>query len=179
MSVATGSLVERGSRLLAIVGMLVMVLVAIYTVVDVLLRYFLNAPLPGAVDIVTYGLALAVGAVMPWGLFSGQHVSVPLVVDRLPDPLRRVADALVTTVVAVFMVVLTWRLALFAIARFETGETMWILGIVLWPFWTGVATLFALACLVQGVVAVAAWRRVVRPDAADRAGRSAGMDAPS
>lgn len=169
MSVGEGSLIDRGSRFLAILGMLAMVLVALYTVADVLLRYFLNAPLPGAVDIVSYGLALAVGAVMPWGLYSGQHVAVPLLVDRLPGALRRLADALVMSLVAVFLLVLTWRLALFAAGRFETGETMWILGIVLWPFWAAVAVMFALACVVQTVLALAAWHRLARPGAPAKA----------
>lgn len=164
MRIGEGSLVDRGSRFLAVLGMLVMVTVAVYTVVDVLLRYLLDAPLPGAVDLVTYGLALAVGAVMPWGLYSGQHVAVPLLVDRLPPFPRRVADALVMTTVAVFMAALTWRIALFALERFRTGETMWILGYVLWPIWTAVAAMFALALLVQTGLAVAACVRVVRPE---------------
>lgn len=154
---------RRTSEAMAVAGMVLIAAVGLYTVVDVVMRYVFNAPLPGAVDIVTYGLAGGVGLVMPYSIVTGQHVAVTFLINVAPPRLRAVLDALILTGNAVFFVVFTWRIASFALERYAMDETMWILGWPVWPAWTLVTAGFGAAMLLALHVALLAWILLFRP----------------
>ena len=152
-------LMTRIGEALAVAGMALIAGVGLYTVADVVMRYVFNSPLPGAVDVVTYGLAGGVALVMPHSVVTGRHVSVTLLVDMVGTRVRAVLDALVLTVFAAFFCIFTWRIAAFASERFALGEEMWILGWPVWPAWGLVTAGFGIATLVLVFMAGLAWRR--------------------
>lgn len=141
----------------------VIAVVAFYTVADVFLRYAFNAPLPGAVDIVSYGLAVAVACVLPYSIVTHQHVSVTLFIDHLPGVVRRVLDALILAVNAGFFCLLAWRSIVFAEEKFAGGEKMWILGWPVWPAWGLIAAGLAVAAAVSVLIAAFAVNGIARP----------------
>ena len=157
-----GGWLHRLAAALALAGMGVVALVGLYTVGDVVMRYVFNAPLPGAVDVVTYGLALAVGAVMPWGVVARSHVAVTILADRAGPRGRALLDAFVLTVVAGFFVLLAWRIGLYALERLGAGDTMWILAWPVWPVWGLVALGLAGAAVTAVLVAALGWRAAAR-----------------
>ncbi len=156
-------LMTRIGETLAVAGMALIAGVGLYTVADVVMRYVFNSPLPGAVDIVTYGLAGGVALVMPHSVVTGRHVAVTLLVNAVGRRLRAVLDALVLSVVAVFFCVFTWRIAVFTAERFALGEQMWILGWPVWPAWALVTAGFGIATLFAFFMAALAWMRPFLP----------------
>lgn len=155
--------IGRIGEALAVAGMALIAGVGLYTVADVVMRYVFNSPLPGAVDIVTYGLAGGVALVMPHSMVTGRHVAVTLLVDAVGGRVRAVLDALVLTVVAAFLCVFTWRIAVFTAERFALGEKMWILGWPVWPAWGLVTLGFGTATLFALFMAALAWARPFLP----------------
>ena len=152
-------LMARIGEALAVSGMTLIAGVGLYTVADVVMRYVFNAPLPGAVDVVTYGLAGGVALVMPHSVVTGRHVAVTLLVNAVGARIRAILDAFVLTLVAVFLCVFTWRIAVFTSERFALGEKMWILDWPVWPAWGLVTTGFGTATLFALLIAALAWMR--------------------
>lgn len=146
---------HRASAGAALVGMAVICGVMVYTVCDVALRYTLNAPLPGAVDVMAYGLALAVAASMPWGFANGTHVRVDLLSATLPPRARSAMDCAIQLVCAAGIGALAWRLWQLAGARRASGDRMWILQFETWPLWYAVSLGFG-ACVLVCLIAAAA-----------------------
>ncbi len=157
------ALMTRIGEALALAGMALIAGIGLYTVGDVVMRYVFNSPLPGAVDIVTYGLAGGVALVMPHSVVTGRHVAVTLLVNAVGRRVRVVLDAVVLTIVALFFSVFTWRLAVFAAERFAVGDTMWILGWPVWPVWGLVTAGFGTATLFALCMAALAWTRPFLP----------------
>ncbi|WP_074444932.1 TRAP transporter small permease [Saliniramus fredricksonii] len=145
---------QRASAVSAIVGMLIIALVMIFTVCDVVMRFTLSRPLAGAVDVMTYGLALAVAAVMPWGFAKNSHVSVDILSTTLPPRPRAVLDCAINLVCAIAIGALAWRLWLLAGSRRASGDRMWILQFETWPLWYAVAAGFGACVFVCLIVAV-------------------------
>lgn len=146
---------QRASAAGAVVGMMIIALVMVFTVCDVVLRYTLNRPLTGAVDVMTYGLALAVAAVMPWGFVNKTHVSVDILSTSLPSRPRAILDCIISLISAVAIAALAWRLWLLAEARRASGDRMWILQFETWPLWYAVAAGFGV-CVIVCLIAAAA-----------------------
>lgn len=145
----------RISEFSAVIGMLIVFAVMIFTVLDVALRYLFNSPLGGSVDIMTYGLALAVAAAMPYGFANSNHVRIDVAVAALPKTIGHSIDAIVHLVCAAAMAVLGWRIWVIAGARRARGDRMWILQYETWPLWYAVAAAFW-ACVFVCLLACAA-----------------------
>lgn len=146
---------RRASAASAVFGMMIIALVMLFTVSDVALRYTLNRPLAGGVDVMAYGLALAVAAVMPWGFASKSHVSVDILSNALPPRPRAAFDCVINLVSAVAIAALAWRLWLLAGTRRASGDRMWILQFETWPLWYAVAAGFGV-CMIVCLIAAAA-----------------------
>lgn len=152
---------RRVSEAVALIGMAVVLAMVLYTGVDVLLRWLFNAPLPGAVDVVSYGLGFAVAAVMPYGFVNNDHVSVSLLQDALPPRGRALLTALVGITCTIFMAGLTYRTWIYAFERKAVGDTMWILGYQVWPVWVAIAALFTLTVAMVALIPILAVARAI------------------
>lgn len=114
-------------------GALLLALVAV-TVVDVIGRYLLNAPLAGAFELTQLTLCALVFAALPLVSRSGGHVGVDLLVEALPPLARRIAAVLAATVSAVVLLYFAWRLGLLAARQWEDGARSVALGVPFAPF---------------------------------------------
>ncbi|MCC5808915.1 MAG: TRAP transporter small permease [Ectothiorhodospiraceae bacterium] len=149
------------SEWLALSGGVVLVGMALYTVVDVLGRKFLGQPLPGGVDVVSYGLGLAIASALPYCSAAGQHISVSMFTDMLPRRALALSYFLTSTVSAVFVGLLTYRIILHTISRYESGNVMWMLGFKVWPVWSVICALLVLKFVIVVLLATTALTNLV------------------
>lgn len=112
------------------------------TVVDVLGRYFLSQPLPGAFELTEVGLVLLIFAGLPLVSAREEHVNVPLLVERLGPRGRQVQAWLVRILGAALLALLAWRLWLRAGQLLSFGDRTTYLSIPMGP----VAYAAALGC---------------------------------
>ena len=153
-----GTVVSALARALALLGGLVLVLIAMLTVISVfgraLIAYGLG-PVPGDYELVEAGCAFAVFAFLPWCQLQRAHATVDVFVAwASPRAQARLSLAsnlmltIVTTVVA-------WQLGLGLADKASYGETTFILQMPVWYGYAGAligAAMFAVAC------AYTAWR---------------------
>lgn len=93
---------------LAVFAAVLIAAMTLIVTIDVLLRYFFNAPLLGAAEICAYSLVWLTFLAAAWILKKEAHVMVNLVTDRLtPDIqlLSKIAISIVGVVVSLFLVV--------------------------------------------------------------------------
>ncbi|MEM8552963.1 MAG: TRAP transporter small permease [Pseudomonadota bacterium] len=150
------SLENAGRAILLVAAGILLCAMMVLTVVDVVGRYLLSAPVPGAFEATEIMLALAIFAGLPIVTARGEHVSVRLVVDHLPPWLQRGLGILGDVMVALLLAGAAWLLYRRGETLSEFGDATVLLRIPLAP------VAFALMAL-SAVAAIVAVIRVVQP----------------
>jgi TRAP-type C4-dicarboxylate transport system permease small subunit len=108
-----------------------LVLIMLLTTCDVVLRY-LGHPILGSYDLVSFGAAFVIGFALPRTSWEKMHISVDILVEKIPD--RRFIVDIVTRAMALALFVLVgWNLTVLGAGFFRTGEETLTLGIPLFP----------------------------------------------
>ncbi|WMS44934.1 TRAP transporter small permease [Acuticoccus sp. MNP-M23] len=133
--------------LMAAAGILLVAMMML-TVVDVIGRYIFAAPVAGAFEATEVMLALAIFAGLPIVTARGEHVSVRLLVDRLPRRLQLALDVFSDLLVAVLLAGAAWLLYQRGASLARFGDSTVLLHIPLAPVAFALAGLAAVAALV-------------------------------
>lgn len=164
-----GVWIERLARGVAVLGGLVLVLVAIITVVSITGRAFLFAglrPIPGDFEIVEAGTVFVVCAFLPWCQLKRGHATVAIFTDFLPASINRVLDFVGDALLFVTAIVMTWRHIYGLLDKLAYNETTFILRFPIWWSYSaamlGLITWIIIAAYCTANSAIA----MVAPDAA-------------
>jgi len=141
-------LIPRGFTvaLEAVSALLLVALMAI-TVIDVVGRYLLNAPLPGAFEMTELMLGALVFAALPLVSRAGSHVEVDLFVSLMPARAARALGLFAASVSALVLVYFAWRLGHLGVQQWHDGSRSVSLGVPFWPF----AALGVAGCLMAAI----------------------------
>ncbi len=139
--------IGRTSVLLEIIAGLALVFILLLTTADVLLRMF-GHPIIGTYEVVGFAGALVVGLVIPEASRHRAHVTVELVLDRLPPLPRALANALTRVLAIGLFALLAVYLASLGLDLAEAGEVSPTLQLPFYPVVYGLAFSCALECLV-------------------------------
>lgn len=119
---------------------------------DVLCRYVLNAPIPGTLELVEYMMAITIPLSIACCTAQRSHVSVEMIVERLPTALQFVISLVVTGLMLVFLVVISRQSFVNIIDSYQSNITSAVLHIPAYPFTVPVAlgmSCYALFLLLQ------------------------------
>lgn len=136
-------------RSLGLGAALILFALVLITCVDVVGRYFFDAPLSGAFELTEVLLAALVFAALPLTTERREHVEVDLVTGFLGPRARQLLSAFAGLFSAALLATLAWRLASHAMGSFEDGAVTNALEIPLAPF----GFLAAFSCLVSAFIA--------------------------
>ena len=139
---------HRLAQALAVMGGCALLLLAIGTGVDVLLRYGFARPIRCVVDVSALAGAVALAACMPWVVANRGHIAVDFLGQALGPRARRRLDDFGALVTAGFFALMAWQYVRFALELRATGETTAVLRWPAWPWWAAVALFIALAAVV-------------------------------
>ena len=159
------AVLDRAARLLAYAAGGLLILLALLTVADVLLRWLWNAPIYGAQDLSEMGLVLVVFGAIAYCGRAGGHVAVDLFVGWLPRGGRRVTDTLVRLASVAIFAILAWQMVRRGATAMEYDVTN-LIEIPRAPFYSFVgvgAGLYALILLFELTLSL------LRPGNADKA----------
>lgn len=127
--------------------------VAVLTFAAVLARYVFRAPIAGAEELATFMFLWAALFGAAAAFKYNQHGSMPLLVERLPAALRRIADLLVLLVTALFFAFLAYHAWFFLAQSFRVGQTSTATGMPSWVVNAGIFVALAL-CGVRTAIAI-------------------------
>jgi TRAP-type C4-dicarboxylate transport system permease small subunit len=148
--------VNKGMDLVAGTALM---LIMLLTTGDVVLRY-LGHPILGSYDLVSFGAAFVIGFALPRTSWEKMHITVDILVEKIPD--RRFIVEIVTRAMALALFVLVgWNLVMLGAGFFKTGEETLTLGIPLFPVAYALGFCAFLQCfaLIGDVVRIVLQRR--------------------
>lgn len=153
------SRIERFSRefckWLALLGLVGLVVLALITIADVMMRWLFADPIDGVSDIYRLLIALVVASFFPSAFAERGHIAIHFLSAILPPAGRRILATFAALVTFGFTCVMGWQLVLYCIEVYETGETTWLLGISVTPWWIAATGCILLCIPVQFIVMLA------------------------
>lgn len=115
--------------LLEVIGAVILMILMLITCVDVVGRYFFNLPIPGAIELTQFALAILVFTAMPVVTWRGGHIVVDLL-DRVLSPaVLKLLAFISTLVIATSFYFLGKRIFELAARSIRRGETTEFLNI--------------------------------------------------
>lgn len=148
------ALLRRAEFALGIAAALLLAAMVLLTTADVIGRYFLNRPLPGAFELTELAMGAMVFFSLPLVTLRRQQVTVDLLEHAVPRAWRRAQQALFDLVAALCAAVVTWQLWGKAGQMAAAGETTATLQIAVYPL---VYTMAALGGVTVAVMLAMAW----------------------
>ncbi|MFV0382528.1 TRAP transporter small permease [Paracoccus sp. (in: a-proteobacteria)] len=133
------------AQILAITSMGLVFVYVLMICANVVMRYFLNAPMGWVSDMGAIFVPLAMAPCLAVAAARGMLVVVSMVGEKLPLPLRRFFVLLAHTGTAVVLAVIAWQVFGYAMDTFHEGRSTMLVGIPTAPVWFAVAASFALA----------------------------------
>ena len=154
-----GSAFERRSTwLLALLAGALLFAMMLLTFVDVIMRYWFDAPIKGSFEITEMMMAVLIFAGLPLVSRSNQHVAIDTFEGFLPDGLRRVLRVAMQLVCAAALLGMAWLLYGKAQRFAAAGDITQTLKVAIAPFVYLMAALTLVTALVHVANAFAARR---------------------
>lgn len=142
----------RIARAIAALGVVALVGLALLVMVDVVLRWLFAAPIDGVAEISKLIIAMVVASFFPAALAERQHIAIEFVGKSLGPRAKATLEAFGALVTFGFFAAVAWRFVLYTAELGRSGETTWILGWPIAPWWV-VVTVFIVFCVpVQAIV---------------------------
>ncbi len=145
----------RFLRFLALISGGILLLLMLYTVADVVLRYGFNRPFSGSLEFTEFCMSVIVFLAIAYTGWTGGHIAIDLFEKWLDRPSLRYLPALIAFTGAALFAVIAWR------ATMETTATIsQISNMLRWPHYPFRYTvafgsaMFALVMFIRGVEAV-------------------------
>lgn len=139
----------------ALFGGLVLFGLTLLTVLSVVGRTTLSAPIPGDFELVEIGMAVAIFSFLPYCQIVRGNVVVDIFTAKASAATKALLDGLGNLVYTAIAALLTWRTALGGIEVEAYNETTMVLGV---PVWWGYVPAVVFLVLLTVVCAYTVWR---------------------
>lgn len=126
------------SKGFAIGGGLLFAALVVMSLVSIIGRKLMSMPVPGDIEIMQMGTAIASSAMLAYCEMMRHHLRVDFFTAKLSSRNKDRLDALSHLVLALVAIVVAWRTGVGALSLKEAGEMSMML---LWPVWPAVAML--------------------------------------
>ena len=143
----------------ALAGGLVLVAMVALVTVSVAGRNLVGQPVPGDVELVELGTAVAVFSFLPYAHLTRAHAVVDVFTAGAPERAKALLDGMAGLLFAALAGMLAWRMALGGAELRAYGEVTMVLGV---PLWWGFVPAVACLGLLAAVCLYTGWRGLVR-----------------
>jgi TRAP-type C4-dicarboxylate transport system permease small subunit len=140
-----------------------LLVVALVTVADALLRYFVGRPLQGTFEGSELMLAAIIFFGMPYTSLTDGHVSVDFLTNRLGARMQHIIIAVNASICAVLLGLITLQMASLAQEYLATSRTTLTMRLPIFPFIVPITAAAGLTALGGVIQAAGAGLRALRP----------------
>ena len=133
---ALDRILSRVSTVGGVIAGISLMLMLMLIMADVSLKYLIGLPITGTLEIVSYYfMPIVVYLALPYVERSDEHISVPLVTERLPDRIRRALAILVALMSAGYLLIVAWACGQKALALTHLGDAVNVIyfDLRIWP----------------------------------------------
>jgi len=147
--IAGGRLLDRLTRVLALIGGALLMVSVVLSVVSIAGRYAAAMPVPGDYELVELICAVAVFLFFPFTHARGANLTAEFFTSGLPARWQKSLDVVHDLIFALIAALLAWRLGHGMVDKINNGDMSILLQIPLWwPYTVAVACLWLL-CVVS------------------------------
>lgn len=143
---------QKITNILAACSVGVLLIVALITVGDALLRTYFTSPIIGVSEVAELLSLVAVAGFIPLSLQRRHHLSIDFVASVFGPRAYRLLGILGASAALLFFAVIVWRLFMHSLDLAESGASTWFLAWPLGPWWLVATGLLALCLPVQFLV---------------------------
>ena len=104
------TIIHGASRIAGVIATVFVMSIMVLTVSDVLLRFFLNRPIPGSVELCQYFIVVGGFMGLAWCAIKGGHVKVDMIVDLLPPRFKSIANCINFMIALSVVPLAAWQL---------------------------------------------------------------------
>jgi TRAP-type C4-dicarboxylate transport system permease small subunit len=141
---------NRFSRILITMGIIVLMLLTFIMVAGVISRYFINMPIPGVLEVIEYMMVTLLTLGLAYTAVARRNIIIDILITHLPANMRAGFIAIASAVSLGFFVIVTWASVLYAQSQYAVMAVSSILHIPRWPF----ASVVALGCFLLTLVLI-------------------------
>jgi len=130
------NLAKHLSRLLALIGGAVLIVIVIATCISITGRALTDfgfSPIKGIFDYTEMGVGFAIFSFLPWCQYQRGHATVDLFTPFYPAAMNRVLDVIIDIAMFIAASLIAWRLWLGMLDKMRYGETTFIAQVQVWP----------------------------------------------
>lgn len=129
------------TRAIALIGLALLLLLALGTVLDVLLRWLFNSPIVGLSDTYSLFMAGVLASCFPLCIYNRGNVTIRFFGNALGPRATNFLDAFGNLITLCVFALLAWQLWLHTDQLARDGETTWVLSWPVSPWWRAVTIL--------------------------------------
>ncbi|APE45253.1 hypothetical protein BOO69_02780 [Sulfitobacter alexandrii] len=176
---------RAATRWLALIGFAGLLVLAIMTTLDVLMRWLFDNPIHGVNDVSAVVMAVVIASCIPANLEGRRNISVDVLGAMTGRRATRLLDAFGGFVTLLFIGAVAWQFIGYADSMYHSGRRTWVLALPLWPWWAAATAFLWFAALIQLANVIRDLHRTltggsdghasphpIRPDAADSLGHT-------
>jgi TRAP-type C4-dicarboxylate transport system permease small subunit len=152
-----GRVLYSVSKWLAIIGGILLCLMALLTTLSVTGRSLFLAPVPGDFELVAIGTGLAVFAFLPWCQMTRGNVLVDFFMSPAPVRAKTVCDVIGGVFYLVIASLLTWRMIFGGLDMYNYAEKSMTIN---FPRWTTFPPSILMLGFLVIVIAYTIWRSI-------------------
>jgi len=134
------------SRFMGIIAICVLVVMMLFTVLNVVMRGFFDSPIPGDVELTEVWMICVGFLGLAWCGIKGMHIKVDLVVSFLPKRIQSIFDSFGYLLGLGITILLAWRSFVDGIANKEMNFLSATLEFPIYPFYMIVGIGYSVLC---------------------------------
>ncbi|MCL6559623.1 MAG: TRAP transporter small permease [Firmicutes bacterium] len=138
---------QRVAESLEWVGIAGLLLMLLFTVVDVAGSVLFHKPLRGATEWVGYMQIIAIAGAVAIGFYAKRHISIEFLELYMPVPVKNIVNKFVSIVCFAFFILLGWESFNYGVTLQKSGEVSSTAHIPLYPFAYYIAVAAVIASL--------------------------------
>jgi TRAP-type mannitol/chloroaromatic compound transport system permease small subunit len=124
------------SKAFALAGGMLFIALIVMSLVSIIGRKLFLMPVPGDIELMQMGTAVASAALLGYCEMEGKHLRVDFFTANLGERPKAVLDSIAHLLLGLVAALIAWRTTVAAISIQEAGETSMMLG---WPVWPAIA----------------------------------------
>jgi len=123
--------VAEGLEWVSLLGLMLMFL---FTIIDVIGSAAFNSPLKGATELVGAMQIIAIAGGVAVAFYARRHIAIDFLAMYLPRPLKNALNKFVAVVCLAFFIILCWQSFIYGAALQKSGEMTSTAHVPLYPF---------------------------------------------
>lgn len=145
---------DAPTRWLAFLGFAALLVVAGFTILDVLMRWLFGAPIHAIDDLSRLALAVVIVSCFPAGLLQGRNIVIRFLGAGLGRRATHWLEAFGALLTFFFFAMCAWQFVVMTIDEYVSNNTTMTIEAPTWPWWVAATALIILTVPVQAVVLI-------------------------